>query len=60
MGCGCNKKGLTAGGGQRRVAVYQVLAPNGTVDSEHDNLSAARTKAATMPGSRVRTTTKFM
>lgn len=60
MGCGCNKKKALTASGQRRVAVYQLLRSDGTMVAEYDSYPQARVQASRTPGSRIRSTTKFV
>jgi hypothetical protein len=60
MGCGCNKKKALTAGGQRRVAVYQLLRSDGTPVSEHGTYPEARAAASRYPGAKIRSTTKFV
>jgi len=61
LGCNCGKKNktVTASGG-RRVAVYQVNRSDGTPIGEFDSYPKARVAASQHPGSRIRSTTKFV
>lgn len=60
MGCNCGgkKKALVAGGAER-VVVYQILNPDGSLESEHEDRVAARARVSAVPGARFRTITRL-
>jgi len=60
VGCNCGKKKALTASGQRRVAVYQLLRSDGTQVSEHNSYPEARVAASRLPGSKIRSTTKFV
>lgn len=53
-GCGCGKRGA----GTAAKAAYELILRDGTVHNVYDSLMEARTAATTIPGARVRVTSK--